>query len=104
MSEVEIRNLTKRFDKVVAVDDVTLTLADGEFFGLLGPSGSGKTTLMRCVAGFIDQDAGEIAIDGTNLKVTVTCWIKNEDLRDFESTKNEILVRITKVLQTNKLI
>ena len=68
MSEVEIRNLTKRFGKVVAVDDVTLALADGEFFGLLGPSGSGKTTLMRCVAGFIDQDAGEIAIDGTNLK------------------------------------
>lgn len=68
MSEVQIRGLTKRFGKVVAVDDVTLTLSDGEFFGLLGPSGSGKTTLMRCVAGFIDQDAGEIAIDGINLK------------------------------------
>ena len=68
MSEVEIKGLTKRFGKVVAVDDVTLTLSDGEFFGLLGPSGSGKTTLMRCVAGFIDQDAGEIAIDGINLK------------------------------------
>jgi spermidine/putrescine ABC transporter ATP-binding subunit len=68
MSEVQIRGLTKRFGKVVAVDDVTLTLSDGEFFGLLGPSGSGKTTLMRCVAGFIDQDAGEIAIDGINLR------------------------------------
>lgn len=68
MSEVQISGLTKRFGKVIAVDDVTLTLSDGEFFGLLGPSGSGKTTLMRCVAGFIDQDAGEIAIDGINLK------------------------------------
>jgi small conductance mechanosensitive channel len=43
-------------------------------------------------------------IDGTNLKVTVTNWIKNEDIRDFESTKNEILVRITNVLKNNKLI
>jgi len=68
MSEVDIRGLTKRFGKVVAVDDVSLSLANGEFFGLLGPSGSGKTTLMRCVAGFIDQEAGEVAIDGVNLK------------------------------------
>lgn len=43
-------------------------------------------------------------IDGANLKVTVTCWIKNEDIRDFELTKNEILVRITNVLKNNKLI
>jgi len=68
MSEVDIRGLIKRFGKVIAVDDVSLSLANGEFFGLLGPSGSGKTTLMRCVAGFIDQDAGEVAIDGVNLK------------------------------------
>jgi small conductance mechanosensitive channel len=43
-------------------------------------------------------------IDGTNLKVTVTVWIQNEDLRDFESTKNEIFIRITNVLKNNKLI
>lgn len=43
-------------------------------------------------------------IDGTNLKVTVTCWIKNEDIRDFENAKNEILVRITTVLKNHKLI
>jgi len=43
-------------------------------------------------------------IDGTNLKVTVTCWIKNTDIRTYENTKNEILVRITNVLKQGKLI
>jgi small conductance mechanosensitive channel len=43
-------------------------------------------------------------IDGANLKVTVTCWIKNDNILDFESTKNDILVRITNVLKKNNLI
>ncbi len=63
MSRISIQNLTKRFDKVVAVNDMSLTLADREFLVLLGPSGAGKTTTLRCVAGLEKPDAGEIYFD-----------------------------------------
>ena len=59
---ITIKNLTKRFGKVVAVDNVSLTIEPGAFLTLLGPSGCGKTTLLRCVAGLEDPDAGEIYI------------------------------------------
>jgi len=59
---ITIENLTKRFGKVVAVDNVSLTIEPGAFLTLLGPSGCGKTTLLRCVAGLADPDAGEIYI------------------------------------------
>ena len=52
--------MTKRFGGVMAVDGVSLEVADGELFTLLGPSGCGKTTLLRLVAGFHAPDAGEI--------------------------------------------
>ncbi len=59
---ITIRNLTKRFGDVVAIDDVSLTIDPGTFVTLLGPSGCGKTTLLRCVAGLEDPDGGEIYI------------------------------------------
>jgi len=59
---ITIKNLTKRFGHVVAVDDVSLTIEPGSFLTLLGPSGCGKTTLLRCVAGLEDPDGGEIYI------------------------------------------
>ncbi len=55
---VELRNVTKRFAEVVAVDQVTLQIRDGEFFSLLGPSGCGKTTSLRLIAGFEMPDRG----------------------------------------------
>lgn len=61
-TRIVIKNLTKRFGSVVAVDDVSLTIEDGTFLTLLGPSGCGKTTLLRCVAGLEDPDGGEIYI------------------------------------------
>src|SRR5512136_2872947 len=57
-----IKNLTKRFGNVIAVNDVNLTIEPGAFLTLLGPSGCGKTTLLRCVAGLEDPDGGEIYI------------------------------------------
>ncbi len=57
-----IKNLTKRFGNVLAVNDVSLTIEPGMFLTLLGPSGCGKTTLLRCVAGLEDPDGGEIYI------------------------------------------
>jgi len=64
MPEVEIKNVTKRFGKIVAVDNVSLHIHDKEYFALLGPSGCGKTTLLRLIAGLIKPDKGEIYIDG----------------------------------------
>jgi iron(III) transport system ATP-binding protein len=60
MSNLRIKNLVKRFDDVIAVDGISLDVAEGEFVTLLGPSGCGKTTTLRAVAGFHQPDAGEI--------------------------------------------
>jgi ABC-type Fe3+/spermidine/putrescine transport system ATPase subunit len=58
--KIEVRDLTKRFGGVTAVDAVSLEIEDGELFTLLGPSGCGKTTLLRLIAGFYRPDAGTI--------------------------------------------
>ena len=62
MTEILVRNLTKRYGNAAALDDVSLEIASGEFLVLLGPSGCGKTTLLRCLAGLETPDAGEIYI------------------------------------------
>jgi ABC-type Fe3+/spermidine/putrescine transport system ATPase subunit len=64
MAFIEIRNLFKRFRKVVAVDHVNLEVNQGEMLTLLGPSGCGKTTTLRCVAGLEKPEEGDILIDG----------------------------------------
>ena len=64
---VSIRNVTKMFGDVVAVDNVSLDIQRNEFFALLGPSGCGKTTLLRMLAGLETPTAGEIVIDGENM-------------------------------------
>ncbi|MDE3088316.1 MAG: ABC transporter ATP-binding protein [Chloroflexota bacterium] len=64
-TNIIIKNLTKRFGSVVAVNNVSLTVEPGAFLTLLGPSGCGKTTLLRCVAGLEDPDEGEIYFGNT---------------------------------------
>lgn len=64
---VELSAVTKRFGDTVAVDDLTLSVASGEFFSMLGPSGSGKTTVLRLIAGFEEVTSGTIAIAGTDV-------------------------------------
>jgi len=61
---VSIEGVTKRFDDVVAVDDITLEIADGEFFAMLGPSGCGKTTTLRMIAGLEFPTQGSLQIFG----------------------------------------
>ncbi len=61
-ADVSLRAVTKRFDDVVAVDDLTLDIERGSFFALLGPSGCGKTTTLRMVGGFEDPTAGTILL------------------------------------------
>ena len=64
MAEVHIRNVTKSFGDHVAVNDLDLHIADGEFVVLLGPTGAGKTTTLRLIAGLERPDAGTIRIGG----------------------------------------
>jgi spermidine/putrescine transport system ATP-binding protein len=59
-ADVRIESVTKRFDGVVAVDDLSLEIARGSFFALLGPSGCGKTTTLRMIGGFEDPSSGRI--------------------------------------------
>ena len=67
MALIEIRNLSKAFGSVKAVDGVDLDINAGEFITLLGPSGSGKTTVLRMIAGFEDPDSGSIKLNGKEI-------------------------------------
>jgi spermidine/putrescine transport system ATP-binding protein len=64
---VKLESLTKRFDDVTAVDEISVEIEPGEFFSLLGPSGCGKTTTLRMVAGFEPPTSGKILLDGTDV-------------------------------------
>jgi putrescine transport system ATP-binding protein len=64
---VRFEAVSKRFGPIVAVDALTLEIAQGEFFALLGPSGCGKTTLLRILAGFETPSEGRILLDGENI-------------------------------------
>jgi putative spermidine/putrescine transport system ATP-binding protein len=64
---IEIRNLTKSFGSVRAVDGVDLDIHAGEFLTLLGPSGSGKTTVLRMIAGFETPDSGSVKLNGVDI-------------------------------------
>lgn len=65
---IKIKNVSKNFEDVIAVDNISVDIARGEFFSLLGPSGCGKTTLLRILAGFEHPSSGSVFID--NLDVT----------------------------------
>ena len=64
---VKVRELSRTFGEVRAVDGVNLDIYEGEFITLLGPSGSGKTTVLRMIAGFEKPDAGTISLAGTDV-------------------------------------
>jgi ABC-2 type transport system ATP-binding protein len=62
-----IQSVTKRFGALTALDEISLEIAEGEFFGLLGPNGAGKSTLMSLVAGLRSPDTGALILDGEPL-------------------------------------
>jgi len=64
---IEVREVSKRFGDFTALEDVSITVADGSLTALLGPSGSGKSTLLRVIAGLETPDTGEVAIGGEDV-------------------------------------
>src|SRR5205807_1237226 len=67
---LEVDNITKRYGGIVAIDDVSLSLRDGEVLGVIGPNGSGKTSLFDVISGFQPADAGRVRLGG----VDITGW------------------------------
>ena len=68
MAKVELKNLSKTYDKkILALEDINLTIEDGQFFVLLGPSGAGKTTTLRCIAGLEKIDSGSVLFDNESV-------------------------------------
>jgi ABC-2 type transport system ATP-binding protein len=61
---ISVASITKQFPTVRALDNISLEIQTGEFFGLLGPNGAGKSTLMNLLVGYLDPDAGRILVDG----------------------------------------
>lgn len=64
---IQATNLSKRYNKVTVVNNVSLNIAKGKIFGLLGPNGAGKTTVIRMLCGIVKNDDGTIQIDGMNV-------------------------------------
>jgi len=87
---LEISHLTKTYGDVVAVDNLTMTIEDGDIFGFIGLNGAGKTTTIKAVVGIHKFDKGDIVINGTSIKVDPTACKKqiayipdNPDLYEF---------------------
>ncbi|MCB5246994.1 MAG: ATP-binding cassette domain-containing protein [Candidatus Cloacimonetes bacterium] len=64
---IEIKNLSRSFGRIKAVDDVSFAVANGEIVGFLGPNGAGKTTTMRMMVGYLQPEAGQIELDGVSV-------------------------------------
>lgn len=64
---LEIKRLTKKYGKKTAVDDISLTIPKGSFYGLLGPNGAGKSTTIHCITGIAQPTSGQILVDGTDV-------------------------------------
>jgi ABC-2 type transport system ATP-binding protein len=67
MTAIEAGHLVRRFGAVTAVDDISLSVKEGEIFGFLGPNGAGKTTTIRLLTGVLTPDAGTVKINGTDI-------------------------------------
>ncbi len=65
---IELRNLTRRFGAVTAVEDLTLEIPQGEIFGLVGPDGAGKTTTLRLLCGLLDPQVGVVRVAGLDVR------------------------------------
>lgn len=75
---LEIKNLTKKYGDKVAVDNISLSIPKGSFFGLLGPNGAGKSTTIHCITGISQPTSGQILIDGVDV------------VKDYKSARTKV--------------
>ena len=64
---IQIERLRRSYGQLVAVDDISFEVQDGEIFGLLGPNGAGKTTTINMIAGVLKPDSGRVLVDGKDI-------------------------------------
>ena len=82
MDLIKIENVTKRFAKHVALDDVSLSIPEGSIYGLLGPNGAGKSTLLQIMGSLMAADGGEVVIDGVSLEN-----LSDDELSEFRNKR-----------------
>jgi len=82
---ISVEQISKTFDKVVAVEDLSFKISQGEIVGLLGPNGAGKTTSMRIMSGFLAPDKGDVFVDGVSV---VNEPIKVQDMLGYLPENN----------------
>lgn len=98
MTILECRNITKTYNKLVALDNVSITLEGGKIVGLLGPNGSGKTTLIKLINGLLTPDRGELFVCGQPVgpeskavvaylpdNIYLNSWMRVQQIVDFFS-------------------
>lgn len=93
---IEAKNLTKRFDQIVAVDHINATIKDGSVFGLIGTNGAGKSTFLRMASGILKPDEGSITIDGEEVFENVQTksrffYISDDQFFFNNATPNEVM-------------
>ncbi len=86
---LKVEHVTKKYDDLVAVNDLSFEVADGEIFGLLGLNGAGKTTTFRMIMGLIDDYTGKITLDGSKIDYNVT------DKIGFLTEERSLLTKMT---------
>jgi len=109
---IELKHVAKRFGAQVVLDDVTLTVTEGETMALLGPSGTGKSVLLKHIIGLIRADSGEVIVDGLNvrklkrrelakLRATIGYVFQNGALFDSMNVHENIRLGLTDPAQYN---
>ena len=99
MNDIEVVSVTKRFEDMVAVDDLSMSVTKGEMFGLLGPNGAGKSTLTKMISGMLNPTSGTIkvgnySIQDDSMKVKELLGVVPQDivLYDYLNAKENLAV------------
>ena len=90
---LQVKNVTKKYGELVAVNNLSFDVPDGCIFGLLGLNGAGKTTTFRMILGLIDDNEGEILIDGEHINYNIT------DKIGFLTEERSLLTKMTVIDQ-----
>ena len=86
---LSVKNITKKYDKLVAVDNLSFLVEDGEIFGLLGENGAGKTTTFRVIMGLLEPNNGEVLLNGKKINYDIT------DEIGFVTEERSLLTKLT---------